>query len=520
MNWNTLTKAVLMGTDQTVVPEALRSAAAWQNAPADATEAGRLLRLLAYHRQLVRAGREFPSTSGVNIQQPPQLPVDEATPLVAPHRLFERLFYGSLQSVIPETLRWLGRYKVHLPTEFLPEALSWVDQHPGHLADLQSVLLPRARWLIDQHPEWREAVGTPRVEHWLHGNPDQRYRWLQYLHRHDPEEALATLRQTWKGENPTDKSRFLSILSQHPASVDIPFLEECLQSGSETIRQLAGRGLSRLPDHEYRHQLFAEAKKCLTKVDGKAYQLELPAQPDPAWETLGIYQPRSGQRWTRSARQQVANHLWSMVPPAFWEAVLSLDANGLLRFVNRSDLIGAKSLAEAALLHRDTIYLTTLLEGWIYAGAGEADTRLSDYHRKKIVQALPVNTLDQTLVEAMAYVPGGSRGLRQKITRCLDDRPFSWSGTLTVEYIQLFIQPVFAGSFDILDLRSIGEDLERVCLHGHPEQYPNLRATLFRAQSGYKEWDQQVDLWLKQLHFRKEMIGFFRKEYQTKTNDE
>jgi hypothetical protein len=515
MNWNTLTKAILMGTDQTVVPEALRSETAWQEAPEDATEAQRLLRVLAYQRQMVRVAREFPAVSEVQLQEPPQIADGEVRPVVAPHRLFERLFYGAFQEVIPEALRWLGHYGVHMPTEFLPEALHWADQHPGHLTDLEAVLLPRARWLIDQHPQWREAVGTPRADQWLHGNPDQRYRYLRHLHDHDPEEALATLRQSWKGERSEDKGRFLTILSQNPKSADIPFLEECLQSGSDTIRQLAGRGLSRLPDHEYRHRVFAEANKCLTKVDGEGYRIDLPAQPDAAWEALGIYQARSGKRWTRSAKQQVANHLWSLVPPTFWEATLSLDTNGLLRFANRSELIGAEALAEAALLHRDINYLLTLLEGWIYAGAGDMDTRLSDFHRKKIVHALPVKELDKLLVEAMAYVPGGSRGLRQKITACLVDRPFSWSAALTVEYIQVFINPVFAGSFDILDLRSIGEDLERVCLHGHPEQYPNLRATLFRAQSGYKEWDQQVDQWLKQLHFRKEMIGYIEKEYRT-----
>lgn len=515
MNWNTLTKAILMGTDQAVVPEALRSDPLWQEAPEDATEAQRLLRVLAYQRQMVRVAREFPAATDVQIQEPPQVAEDKDQFVVAPHRLLERLFYGALQAVIPEALRWLGRYRVHIPTEFLPEALNWVGQHPGQLAALRRVLLPRANWLIDQHPEWRERFGTPRPEHWLHGNPDQRYRYVQHLHDHDPEEALTNLRQSWKGENPTDKARFLTILSQNPKSADIPFLEECLQSGSETIRQLAGRGLSRLPDHEYRHRVFAEAKKCLAKVDGEGYRIDLPAQPDPAWENLGIYQPRSGKRWPRSAKQQVANHLWSLVPPTFWEATLSLDANGLLRFVNRSDLIGAETLAEAALLHRDINYLLTLLEGWIYAGAGDVDTRLSDFHRKKIVRTLPVKELDKLLVEAMAYVPGGSQGLRQKIIACLDDRPFSWSAALTVEYIQLLINPVFAGSFDILDLRSIGEHLERVCLHGHPEQYPHLRATLFRAQSSYKEWDHQVDQWLKQLHFRKEMIGFIEKEYST-----
>jgi len=515
MNWNTLTKALLMGTDQAIVPDAVRTNTIWEGAPEDATEADRLLRVLTYQRQMVRVAREFPAVTDVHIQEPPQAPEGDVQLVVAPHRLLERLFYGTLQNVLPEALHWLRHYEVHVPTEFLPESLDWAEQHPGYQEELNAVLLPRARWLIDQHPQWRETMGTPRDEHWLHGNPDQRYRYLQHLHDQDPEEALTRLRQTWKGERPTDKSRFLSILAQDPRSADVPFLEECLQSGSDTIRQLAGRGLSRMPDHEYRHQIFAEAKKCLAKGDGEGYQISLPAQPDPAWGALGIYQSHSGKRWTRSAKQQVANHLWSLVPPTFWESILNLDANGLLRFVNRSDLIGAEALAEAALLHCDSNYLVALLEGWIYAGAGDMDTRLSDFHRKKIVHALPVKELDKLLVEALTYVPGGSRGLRQKITTCLDGRPYSWSAALTAEYIQLFINPVFAGSFDILDLRSVGEDLERVCLHGHPEQYPHLRATLFRAQSGYKEWDQQVDQWLKLLHFRKEMIGFMEKEYKT-----
>gem|GEM_PF-4442050 len=506
MSWEQTKKIALLGTDRMRLPERLRKELQSYGVT-EGSEGQMLLQALTLFRQMDRAGQPLQAATVKSMRE--QRPTDAIRK--APPRMMERLLYGSQRGVLPEALSLMQQYAVRIPNEFLPELLSWLDEHPNHLAAVRNVLDERAECLVAKHPAWKKYSLDLREDTWYYGNPDERKQWLSAFRQKDPVEALKYLQESWPKEHPQDKCLFLSVFKVPKLPEEESFLAKALVDTQKEVRQMAAKMLALRPDHAYRHQVFAKAKEHIYLNDTGELQVVPPGQQDDSLIQLGIGYTRKG-----ISAKQTRRWVWDMVrlvPPAFWETWTKCSAPRALRIFARANdrLPLLEALVEASVLHGDEQWMAALLR----LGLREEEEVLDAHQGRKLLRELPDHVLNEVMTSYLHDQPNAlfmSNLARQVLLAGSQ----AWSIALTRAVIRPFREGLSGGS------RLYGWEwegyqpvLDKLAMRCPPEMFDELRQGWNRGVGSWGMWEKRIDQALKTVHFRQGMHRYFTKEYAT-----
>jgi hypothetical protein len=313
MIFQELSKTTLLGTDNTTFSAELRRAFQEHGISEDQEASRMLAEAAALYSQVRKAGYVFNTFSGELDAQP----IEEEKKTCSHQSLnhIRLLLEGSSDSLLPEFFHLLKTHGYNFPAQYLavlllrPDAQKWVPS-------LLEILGEQGRWLLRQHPDWRNFIEMPEVD-WYAADLEERQLLLRYLRQHEPALGLELLTQTWPEMPLADRKVLMKALQSGLSMDDEPFLEQCLDDGRGEIRQLAAGLLSRLPDSRYCERMLRRAATCLS-WDGKLLSFHFPEEFGPAEERDGLL--RKDPSWKGGKQAAYLGQVCSKVPPAYWES--------------------------------------------------------------------------------------------------------------------------------------------------------------------------------------------------------
>jgi hypothetical protein len=257
-----------------------------------------------------------------------EAPPDERNCPQAAEDVLGLLLRGLQPNLMTTWLRQAREHGLRIPHLHLP-ALLELGMRKQELRDaLMPLLDNRARWLIAQHPEWRErygVAGKATADQWQHGNLAERALALRAMRLADPAAALAALQTDWATEPPENRAALLPCLDVKLSISDEDFLEAALDDKRKEVRSQAQSLLARLPDSrlvrrciERLASIVSLKKKILL---GTQLEVALPAACDKAMTRDGIGTLPAGKLGEKAAwlRDLVAK-----VPPSHWSTTWNL----------------------------------------------------------------------------------------------------------------------------------------------------------------------------------------------------
>lgn len=366
--WQELTKLALLGTERQKEPlradgvlgAVLARIAAPPASPATATRELALLDATAVVSTYQRAGHVPPV---VTRALPDTCPPEDAAALgaQAAFHLSVMLSDKSKRPVLREWLMAVGPTGKRVPFSLLPAVLD-VGRHDRTMRPLiLPVIGHRGRWLARHNPQWRYAVGSPRLltednpeettRVWETAHAEARLVLLQRLRQSDPAHARTLVESTWRTERAPQRALFLDAFQHGISRADEPFLESCLEDKSKEVRQAAVRMLSRIAESRLCARMQDRVAPLLSydvsrgaaehpakKLTGKGTPLAvtLPTTFDPAWERDGILeQPPPGKG--KGKKAWWVEQMLGMVPPSVWTRRWSVTPDDVLASALKSE---------------------------------------------------------------------------------------------------------------------------------------------------------------------------------------
>jgi len=294
-----------------------------------------------------------------------------------------------LAAVLQELLRHRDRDLVALVLDRLaargrrvPPALL-----PALLRDARIRALPntwiaggeRAAWLADQRRGWAPpgplAVHGDLLEE---GTPRERLETLRQLVATDPAAAVAWLEPAIGTEPAATRRAWLALFDDPPPAVAEPLLVQALTDRSRKVRERASALLRSLPGSELAQACAGAGVHCLAWQGGR-WDVVLPASWDPDWG-----EPPPGP--DEGARTRQAGALIATVPLGAWTAATGRTPVETVAALDPSDAFVAVAWRHAALVARDTAWLTALMDRAL--GTGETGSAYG-----ALIDALPSEIL-------------------------------------------------------------------------------------------------------------------------------
>lgn len=502
MNWESLTKMVLMGLNRTVISLSEEADIHYS----DMTDPRSLLEALVTSRQKRRAATSRPY---ISLNDSPNKEASVSNDLIAPLGLFERIFYGGLDRIIPETLYWLTKTQVKIAPEFTPEWMKWLSEHHTYADEVRKSLAKSSKMLVAWNAEWRIILGTPLLSDWSHGSLSARKVWLKYQCQKAPAIAIAELEKVWSKEPADVRQAFLQIVIQENTSGAQTLLQSAIMDRSLLVRILGVKGLIKSGDHKVISLINRAFSEGLSIEEGRWSWENHDSIPDLL---LGLLSART-KKSKHNANQQMLQLMVPFLEPDYVKRINNLtDEETIDRLSALSDI---NHVVESSLLYNHNQWMVLILQGILNNRPEYQD--ISRHHLTRLMRKVPLTQLHEVLTD---YIPEHGRisNASERVIDILFANPQTWSMALTSRIVNRlhFLEQQASYEWDLQ--KSFQHWLTQTCLHGAPFYYDELRSLLFRSRTGWKEWDSKVDTLLKTLHFRKEMIGYFHKMENKRTN--
>lgn len=359
--WQHLQHVLLLGTGRISLSEKakqqLQRLGLNRSRSGEAIQALSGLTLLHFLR---RGARQLPQVESL----PTAAPIETATlPTPQLSRLVERILEKEeLRPILSEYIEYSAGVDLLLP----PESLAFLFEEHKH--DLDQVLLirevmgERGEWLARQNPVWAIFSSQSDEEVWQYGSLEERLSYFSGFRLKDPEQALVLLTKTWSRESRQTQLHFLSHLFVKTSARDIPFLEACLASPDEAIRQLAAKVLMTLPDSAFAERLTQTFRKLIYFHNGSFALRQHPIEKETGIK-LGFFPPDHSRSFTQQQKEQFVRYLIRMTAPKAWEQLSALPADKAFKAVQQSRFYAKArfALAESIHLHQDLKWMQQFL---------------------------------------------------------------------------------------------------------------------------------------------------------------
>lgn len=391
MNWKTLVKIGLIGTDRSKISEEISQKLQAMGIK-DEDPARLILKAAATMSMMKKAGmrpKDFEGnlpTATENIQK-------NICSKRAIQYLYMILKRNDL-SILTEFLTSLKKYNKSLPPESLPLLLDKAIKTPSIWEALNPTLGDRGRWLMAENPVWAELDYIPTLDDWEKGNTKERATYLRHQRSIDPAMALTLLEETWSQENTTTRKKLLDTLEVGLSKVDDIFLSARLEEKQKNIREKAANLLSKIPTSSFNQRMLIRLKKSITIKDSKQPILKiiLPKGVDDSMIKDGIKASlqlyRSGNKASQLA--QMINKL----PLGFWSELTGLPSDQLLPLFieNEYAYLLLNSVSDAAIHHKNEEWSTLILKHWL---ATKEDKLWQDFAPLQLISVLNHDAFNQ-----------------------------------------------------------------------------------------------------------------------------
>ncbi|MEY3367093.1 MAG: hypothetical protein RI973_248 [Bacteroidota bacterium] len=496
MIFQELSKTALLGTDNTAFSAELLRAFQEHGIREDQEAARVLAEAAALYSQVRKAGYVFSTYNGELVAQT----VEEEKKTCSHQSLnhLRLLLEGGYGFLLPEFFRLLKARGYSFPAQHLaalllrPDAKKWVPP-------LLETLGERGRWLLRQHPTWRNFIQMPDVD-WYTANLEERLVLLNHVRRHEPAVGLELLAQTWQETPLAERKELIKALQTGLSMVDEPFLECCLDDSRKEIRQLAAGLLSRLPDSRFCERMFQRAAACLS-WDGKQLGFHFPDDIGPEADRDGLL--RKDQSWKGGEQAAYLGQVCSKVPPGRWESHFNDTPEGVIARMAGTEWFETwfQALAKAVRNLGNDTWVTAML--WqMYRLESSQWWQLDEV--PALIAKAKEETLQAMLLQALKQqsgIPGEFSPAFVLLRNC----PFPWPeqvSMLLAGRLQEAIGKTILSFYEMGQARVLLRMLGR---HGNLTVLPQIQKNWPLERLRYSTWESSLEQMLKTLLFRKEM---------------
>ena len=269
----------------------------------------------------------------------------------------------------PDYWQQMAQHRRLVPPALLVAALRSAAFRQQPPESLLVLLGERGRWLAQQNPGWRSVLASQHsaedVSIWETGTLPQRKRFMQQLHRTDPERARQLLVTALPAEPAATQAALLEELEPTLTAADAALLSPYLTARSKEVRQTVVPLLVRLPGSDLLERLWQRAVPLLSLkrplLGRNKLQVELPASWDKSWQADGIEQKTGSIEG--GERASWLGQLLALLPPGRWAAHFGVSAEELLDLAEATEwrTLLLRAWARAAYLHREKAFAPSLL---------------------------------------------------------------------------------------------------------------------------------------------------------------
>lgn len=246
----------------------------------------------------------------------------------------QHILKNNYEEILIEFLKILEQQQRRIPTQLLPELLTYGTIHKTVRPYLVPCLGERGKWLAQFNPNWSYvhrllSMSDERV--FELGCKEERLEYLENLRRSAPEKALSLIEKSWNSEAHLVRIEFLNTLYLNLSSADEAFLEKCLNDRRAEVREKAVQLLGHLPHAA----LIGRVQKLLEDAiqynpKSREIKLFLPEHCNPEMKHNGVrarYKPLANEGQKANWLAQ----LIALVPPSYWSQLWDKPPEELLQ---------------------------------------------------------------------------------------------------------------------------------------------------------------------------------------------
>lgn len=395
MNWKTLVKIGLIGTDRSKISEEMLHKLEEMGIKDE--DPARLILKAASTLSMMRKAGVQPK----NFEGDLPLATEKHQTTICSKRAIQYLNMILKRNDLPiliEFLAILKKYNKSLPPESLPLILNKAVKTPSIWEALNPVIGDRGRWLMAQNPNWSILNYIPTLDDWENGDTAKRAAYLRYQRSINPTHALSILEETWPQENTIVRKKLLDVLAIGLSKTDDIFLSARLEDKQKNIREKAANLLSKIPASSYNQRMLARLKK-LVKVKNinkkSVLEIKIPKGVDDTMIKDGI---KASLQLYRSGNK--ASQLAQMIhklPLDYWNDLTGLSPSELLPLFieNEYAYLLLNSVSDAAAHHNDEEWSKLILEKWL---TKKEDKLWQNFAPLQLISVLNQDAYDQLTV--------------------------------------------------------------------------------------------------------------------------
>lgn len=496
--WNDLTKAALLGTERSTLPEAVRQQLLEKGLAKENSAEQEILEGLAYYATIRKAA--FPLVRAGEGLLENQITEDEAYCSPISIRHLDEILEGPYQDALPEFVWYLRKANKSLAPESLPGFFYKCLSDAELWKQIKPLIGKRGQWLLNLNPDWERLNSNADVEQWPTADHETQLAILRYLRDQQPEQAITLIESTWEKESVQHKKAFLQTLEVNLSDIDERFLENCLNDKRREVRLKANKLLAQLPESQWMQRMERRADTWL--ITEKMLKLQIPEELDKESIRDGFILKKGMLK--RDKEAACLDYLIASLPPIYWENRFQLKPLQCLDYFFQANDLSKPiilALTKSVAFWKIDNWLYAFLQFWLNHQAAELWNNKAG---KELLSKLSNATFNNFIVETLK---NRSFLIREDflIYQMLHQKTQFWSDQLTLPLIRQFQN--WMASANAYDWSTIHYKrlLEIAAYKANPDLYDTLKSGWPYQSKIWFKWSRDVEQMLKILSFRKEM---------------
>ncbi len=505
--WQNIIKTTLLGTQRSKLSESDKMALEALGVNISNEPARIVLQAAALLGQMQRVGQELPKRKGGL----PKVSPDEKLAVCsekAAYNLTLMLSNEYFAPALPEFLRHLEYAKKILPPEALPQVLNKCVVDEALWGTMKNAIGERGKWLALQHQEWKNLVVVPTFVNWETGTKSERLALLEYLRKHEPQQATVLIASTWAEDDFRDRQYFLDTLNVNLSDLDEPFLESCLNDRRKEIREIAAVLLSKIENSALNKRLFEEALSFI-KVKSRLIKkpklvIEIPEDFKENWKRDGIQE--KSHEFQVGQKANWLGQIINKIPPSKWDEYLKLSPDETLEIFIRSEWseLLLQALINATGLHKNSFWAEAILTFWMNK---RNKNRFQNVSIQPIFKAVSKSLFNKICLLELKQMNGyieDSEDVANLLMTYGD--LYEWDNNLAKAFYDNLVNwlSTETRSWHGWYYRTI---LKKMVFKCNPELHQELIRNLPIHSQVWSNWQKDFEAFFTILQFRKEMIG-------------
>ena len=499
--WDEIVKTALLGTDRANLSTQSLSDLTEKGIDIEAPLAKIILDGAALFGQLKKGALTLPSFAG-KLPEFQELEQEQVCSAASAHHL-SLILNGTFGNALEEFIFHLQSIQKVFPPENLPELFAACLSDPALWPRIKLIIGRRGYWLLQQNPDWQALSPTFNTETWETSNSKERIAILSNLRLNHPEKAFQLLKRSWEKASFPDRKGFIKTLKINLSLAEESFLEKCLDDRRKEIRQEAAKLLAILNGSRLIKRLFEALSQFLYFSETGHAQLDLPEEMDTAWVRDGIL-PTPKESYRGGMKASWVAQMIERIPPEYWEKHFQLAPRGFITaFVNsRWNSLVLPALLESCLRHRDSSWAEALVRHWFKM---EEKKWWQNRQAAELMALLSKEAFNDIIIyQIKTYGPLIAED--SLVFHMLKNSKNHWDDRLSLLIIKGFQNSLKDAKTFFWNFWHFKEILNIAAYRCNPDLLDRFKTGWHYQSKIWDRWEKDVELFLRTLMFRKQMI--------------